>query len=222
MSRRSHVRDALAIGLGVAVFGMAFGVLTIQAGGTVWHAMALSLLTFTGGSQFALAGVIQAGGSVATALTGAILLALRNGVYGLALSSTITGGLGRRMLAAHFVIDESTAMAIAQPDPEQAQSAFWTTGLSLFVFWNVGTVIGALGGNVLGDPAGVGLDVAFPAGFLALMGPALRTRAGAIAAAVGAAIALVALPTTSPGVPVLLAAAGAFVAHVLTRDSGAP
>lgn len=205
---RPYLRPAIALGAAVGVFGMTFGVLSAAAGVGVPQTVAMSLLTFTGASQFAVVGVLAGGGTVTAALGSALLLAARNGAYGLALSPTISGGIGRRLLASQLVIDESTAMAVGQPDPAHAEGAFWATGLSVFAFWNLGTVIGALGGQVIGDPAALGLDVAFPAGFLALLVPLLRGRGGRVAAAAGAVIAAVALPFTPPGVPILLAALG--------------
>lgn len=214
---RPYVRDALAIGVGVGVFGITFGVLAGAAGVTVPQAAALSLLTFTGASQITLVGVLAAGGSPAAALGSSLLLAARNGAYGLALSPRLQGSRWRRLLAAHLVIDESMAMAVGQPDPAHVEKAFWTTGLSVFVFWNAGTLLGALSGQAIGDPEALGLDVAFPAAFVALLAPQLRRPEGRIAAVAGGVVALVALPFTPPGAPVLLAALGAAPAYVLAR-----
>lgn len=221
MSRtsRPYLRPAVALGAAVGVFGMTFGVLSGAAGIGVPETVAMSLFTFTGASQFAVVSVISSGGSVTAALGSALLLAARNGAYGLALAPTLGGGLGRRLVASQLVIDESTAMAVGQPDPEYAEGAFWATGLSVFVFWNLGTVIGALGGQVIGDPAALGLDIAFPAGFLALLVPLLRGRGGRVAAGAGALIAAAALPFTPPGVPILLAAFGILPGLVHARDA---
>lgn len=219
-SSRPYLRPAIALGAAVGVFGMTFGVLSGAAGVGVPQTVAMSLLTFTGASQFAVVGVLAGGGTVTAAVGSALLLAARNGAYGLALSPTISGGLGRRLLASQLVIDESTAMAVGQPDTAHAEGAFWATGLSVFVFWNLGTVIGALGGQVIGDPAALGLDVAFPAGFLALLVPLLRGRGGRTAAVAGAVIAAVALPFVPPGVPILLAALGVVPGLVLAGVRG--
>ena len=216
---RPYLADAVAIGLGVGVYAVTFGVLASAAGLTVWQAAALSLLTFTGASQIALVGVLAAGGSPAAALGSSLLLAARNGVYGLALSKQLRGSRRRRMLAAHLVIDESTAMAVGQEDPEHVEGAFWATGLSVFVLWNAGTILGAVSGQALGDPQALGLDVAFPAAFVALLAPQLRRLEGRVAAAAGALVALVALPFAPPGVPVLLAVIGAAPAYVVAARS---
>jgi 4-azaleucine resistance transporter AzlC len=214
---RGYRRDAAAIGLGVGVFGLTFGVLASAAGVTVLQASALSLLTFTGASQFALVGVLAAGGSPVAALGSALLLAARNGAYGLALSPYVTGSVPRRLAAAHLVIDESTAMGVGQEDPADVEGAFLATGLSIFVCWNGGTVIGALSGQAVGDPGALGLDVAFPAGFLALVAPHLRATEGRVALLSGGALALAALPLTPPGVPILLAVLGAVPAFLVAR-----
>jgi branched-subunit amino acid transport protein len=134
----------------------------------------MSLLVFTGGSQFAAVGVIAAGGAAATAVANALLLAVRNGAYGLSLASLLRGPFPRRAVAAQLVIDETTAMARAQDDEHDARGAFWLTGAAVFVCWNAGTLAGALAGSGLGDPAKYGLDAMFPAAFLALLAPQLR------------------------------------------------
>lgn len=207
----AYRREALVLGATVGVFGVTFGVLASATGLSVAQSSALSLLTFTGASQFAAVGVVAAGGATSTALASALLLAARNGVYGVALAPLLRGS-PRRLAAAQLVIDESTAMATAQEDPESARDAFWVTGLAVFVFWNLGTLIGAVSGQRIGDPAALGLDVAFPAGFLALLSSQLRRRPGRIAALAGGAVAVLAIPVTAPGVPVLLASLGALPA----------
>lgn len=199
------------------MFGITFGVLAAAAGLSVAKAQAMSLLTFTGASQFAAVGVVAAGGGPLTALGSALLLAARNGVYGLALSPTLSGGTVRRLVASQVVIDESTAMATAQRDRATAEDAFWWTGLSVFVFWNLGTFLGAVSGQAVGDPQALGLDVAFPAGFLALLAPRFRDRPGRVSALAGGAIAVLALPFTTTGVPILLASLGALPAWWAAR-----
>ena len=216
-ARTSPQRDALAIGVAVGVFGVTFGVLAVSAGLTALQAQAMSLFVFTGASQFAAVGVIDSGGTPAAALGSALLLAARNGMYGLALSTTVKGGRLRRLLAAQLVIDESAAMASAQPDPAQAERAFFLTGLSVFFFWNLGTLLGAVGGNAIGDPETYGLDAAFPAGFVALMAPHLRKRPGLIAAVVGGLIALVTIPLLPAGAPILVASLGVIPAFLAQR-----
>jgi 4-azaleucine resistance transporter AzlC len=216
-SPTSPQRDALAIGVAVGVFGVTFGVLAVSAGLTALQAQAMSLLVFTGASQFAAVGVIDSGGTPAAALGSALLLAARNGMYGLALSGTVTGGRLRRLLAAQLVIDESAAMASAQSDPARAERAFLLTGLSVFVFWNLGTLLGAAGGNAIGDPETFGLDAAFPAGFVALMAPHLRRRPGLVAALVGGLVALVTVPLLPAGAPILVAAVAVVPAFVVQR-----
>ena len=211
------VRDALAIGAAVGVFGATFGVLAVAAGLTAVQTQAMSLLVFTGASQFAAVGVLDSGGTPAAAVGSALLLAARNGLYGVTLARDVTGGRVRRLLAAQLVIDESTAMATAHP--EDAERAFWVTGLSVFVFWNLGTAVGALGGGAIGDPATLGLDAAFPAGFVALMAPHLRRPDGRTAAVVGGLVALVSVPFVPAGVPVLLAAVGVIPGYLAGRHT---
>ena len=157
--------------------------LAVAAGLSVAQTCAMSLLVFTGASQFALVGVIGAGGGLTAALVPAVLLAGRNSLYGMSLAPVMRGRLLSRALQSQLIIDESTAMARAQPERAAAYRAFLATGLSVFVFWNLGTLAGALVGEGLGDPKALGLDAMFPAAFVALLAPQLR-RPGARTAAI--------------------------------------
>jgi 4-azaleucine resistance transporter AzlC len=216
-TRRSITRDALAIGLATGAYAVSFGVLAVAAGLTPAQACAMSVLVFTGASQFAVIGVLGAGGSPAAALAPALLLAARNAVYGLALVPVLRGRRAARALKAQLVIDESTAMARAQEDPADADRAFLATGLSVFVFWNIGTLAGALAGGGLGDPRDLGLDAMFPAAFLALLAPQLRRPGAPTAAIAGALVALVLMPVVPVGVPVLAAVLGVVPAMVVVH-----
>ena len=214
---RRVVVASLTLSGAVGVFGLSFGVASVSAGASVWQTSALSLFVFTGASQFSAMSVVGAGGSLSAAFGGAVLLAARNLVYGLALSSSaadakysLAGSLPRRLIASHFVIDETTALALAQDSPRLRKIAFWTTGLALFSFWNIGTLIGALLGSAI-DPKQFGLDIAFPAAFIVMLVPHLRTRLGKQAAALGGALCLVSIPFVPIGVPILIAAAAVFV-----------
>ncbi len=205
-------RNSSVLGLAVGVFGVTFGVLASESGLSTAKALTMSVLVFTGASQFAAVSVVGAGGATATAIASALLLALRNGVYGLSLSNRLAARGWRRWAAAQLVIDESTAMAVAEPDDTAANVAFWWTGVAVFVCWNVGTLVGVVAGNAIGEPAKLGLDAAFPAGFLSLILPQLHDATKRTAALLGATIAAVAIPLVRPGLPVLLAAPAALVA----------
>ena len=138
------------------------------------------------------------------------LLAARNGVYGLAMARRLDGPLARRLVAAQLTIDESTAMSAAQTDPVAQRLAFWITGLSLYVFWNVGTLLGALAGTAI-DPKTFGLDAAFPAAYVAMVWPLLRDRRGRLAAGLGAVICVALIPFVPVGIPILCAALAVLV-----------
>lgn len=208
MDRDRTAGRAVGIGLGVGVYGVSFGVLAVGAGISPAQACVMSLLVFTGASQFAFIGVLAAGGGAVAAMGPAVMLALRNAVYGLSLAPVLPGRLRDRALAAHLVIDETTAMARAQDDPARARRAFLLTGASVFLCWNAGTALGALLGGGLGDPKALGLDAMFPAAFLALLAPQLRRPGAPVAAVGGAVVALVLLPYAPAGVPVIAALAG--------------
>jgi branched chain amino acid efflux pump len=199
---------ALGIGVAVGVYGVSFGVLAVASGLSPAQACVMSMLVFTGASQFAFVGVLAGGGGALAAMGPEVMLAVRNAAYGLSLTSILPPRLRDRALAAHLVIDETTAMARAQSDPAAARHAFLATGVSVWVFWNAGTLAGALVGGGIGDPQTLGLDAMFPAAFLALLAPQLR-RPGAPAAAIaGVAIALALVPFAPAGVPVVAALAG--------------
>lgn len=203
--RSSPVVDGVVLGAATGVFGVSFGVLAVNAGLSVVQCCVMSLLVFTGASQFAVVGVVAAGGSAVTGLGSALLLGARNGAYGLTMSRVLSGSPARRAVGAQLVIDESTAMAVVQPDRAAQERVFWWTGGAVFVFWNLGTLLGAVGGSRIGDPAALGLDAAFPAGFVVLLLPHLRKPGATRVAVLGALIALVLVPLASPGVPVLAA-----------------
>ncbi|MFV0309192.1 MAG: AzlC family ABC transporter permease [Desertimonas sp.] len=217
-AERSVLLASVTLGVAVGVFGIAFGVGVISAGGTVVQACAMSVLVFTGASQFSAVSVIAAGGTTGAALGGALVLAARNAVYGLSMSRVLVGSFGTRLAAAQLVIDESTAMAMAQPTLAGRRRAFWTTGVAVFVCWNVGTLLGAVLGTAV-DPQAWGLDAAFPAGFVAMVAPHLRTRRGLLAGLLGAAICLVLVPITPIGVPIL-AASAAIILGLPGRSPG--
>ncbi|WP_350352722.1 AzlC family ABC transporter permease [Microbacterium sp. A8/3-1] len=207
-AEREVWREALGVVLATSAYGISFGALAVASGLDVWQTCVLSLLMFTGGSQFAFVGVFTAGGLAAlpSAVASAALLGVRNVAYGMRMSPIVGGGPVRRAAAAHFTIDESTAVAISQTVPRLRQVGFWVTGIGIFVGWNITTLIGALVGDVLGDPKTWGLDAAAAAAFLALLWPRLEQRQ-AIAVGVAAAVVAAALtPFLMPGLPVLVAA----------------
>lgn len=205
-AHRGIVRDALGIGIASGAYALSFGALSTAAGLTLLQTVALSLLMFTGASQFAMVGVLGAGGSVWAGAATAALLGTRNALYGMRLSSLLDGRRLKRALAAHFVIDETTAMAIARDSAPESRFAFWATGIAVFTLWNLGTLIGALATHALPDPKVLGFDAAPPAAFLALLAPRLRAREP-IAIALGAGvIALVCVPFVPAGVPLLIVA----------------
>ena len=193
------------------LYGISLGALAVVAGLSVWQAVVLSLFMFSGGSQFALVGIVGTGGSAASAIATAGLLGIRNGFYGVQLSPLLAVRSWRRVLAAHLTIDESTAVATAQPTVRLARIGFWLTGAGVFVLWNAFVLGGALAGNALGDPKRYGLDAAASAAFLALLWPRLRTTVARAVAAGAVVVAVVLTPLVPSGVPVLVAAALAVV-----------
>ncbi len=210
---RNAIRAALSVGIAVSAYGISFGALSVAAGLDVWQTCVLSLLMFSGGSQFALIGVLGAGGTGAgpSAIASAALLGVRNSLYAIRVSPIVGPGWAKRILAGWITIDESTAVATAQTTLRAQRIGFWLTGGLIFVGWNLTTLLGALLGDLLGDVSRFGLDAAAAAAFLGLLWPRLK-QLQPIVVAVGAAVVAAALtPWLPPGVPVLVAALVAVV-----------
>ena len=205
LQRDGVVRDALGIGAATGAYGLSFGALAVAAGVSVPQACAMSALMFTGASQFAFVGLV--GGGAAAAAATAVLLGVRNGLYGLRLAELLRVRGPRRALAAQLVIDESTAMAVAREPGRAARLGFWATGAAVFLCWNLSTLLGALAGDALSDPRVLGLDAAAPAAFVALLAPRLDSREPRVVAALAACAALISVSFVPAGVPVLVAAA---------------
>lgn len=213
-------RQALSVGVATGAYGVSFGALSVAAGLSIWQTIALSLLMFTGGSQFAFVGVIGAGGTGLSATATASLLGVRNGLYGLEISRLLGLRGWRRALGAHWTIDESTAVAVGQPDVARSRLGFWWTGASVFVLWNLTTAIGAVLGDAMGDPRRYGLDAAAAAAFCALLWPRLHNHLTRGVALVALALSVGLSAYLPAGVPVLLAALGALVG--LRAPAGTP
>jgi len=215
--RRAIVRDGVAVGIATGAYGISFGAIAVTSGLDVLQTCALSLLVFTGASQFALIGVVGAGGSPLSGAVTALLLGTRNTLYGLRLAPLLGWTGWRRTAAAQLVIDESTAMAVNRESTPEARTGFLSTGLAVFALWNLATLLGALGGRSLGDPRSYGLDAAVGAAFLALLWPRLRDRRNQIVAVLAAAVALGLVPVTAVGVPVLAAGGVAILFGIISH-----
>jgi predicted branched-subunit amino acid permease len=215
--RATVLRQAASIGVATGAYGISFGALAVAGGLSIAQACVLSLVMFTGGSQFAFVGVVGAGGSSGAAIATAALLGARNGFYGLQMARILRPRGWRRLLTAQVTIDETTAVGSAQaalrPDrPELARLGFWATAVAVFTLWNAATLLGAIVGDALGDPRRYGLDAAAAAAFLALLWPRLRSGRARLVAAGAVAVASALVPVLPPGAPVLAAALVAVVA----------
>ncbi|MBG6183481.1 putative branched-subunit amino acid permease [Arthrobacter sp. CAN_A214] len=206
LSESPAVKVGLSIAVATGLYGLSFGALSVSAGLDLWQTMALSLLLFSGGSQFAFIGVIAGGGSGLSALSASALLGIRNGVYGMQLNLLLRPAGWRKLLAAQVTIDESVATATGQTDPAEQRRGFWAAGIGVFVLWNIFTGLGALLGAAIGDPAQWGLDGAAAAAFLGLLWPWIQAKEPAAIAVVCAVVTVLAVPFVPPGVPILIAA----------------
>ena len=200
------VKSGLSIAIAVGIYGVSFGALGVASGLSVAQTCVLSLLMFAGGSQFAFVGVLGGGGTALSALAAATLLGLRNGVYGMQLEALLRPSRAMAPVYAQFTIDESMANATAQSDPAEQRRGFWTAGLGVFVAWNTFTLVGALAGDAMGDPARWGLDGAACAAFLGLLWPRLHGRDPIAIGVICAVATVVFTPLTPPGLPIIIAA----------------
>jgi len=211
---RSQVETmSLGVGIATGLYGISFGALAVAAGLEIWQAQLLSILMFSGGSQFAFIGVVASGGlaSLPAAIASAWLLGIRNGFYALQMKPLL-GVLGwKTPIAAQLNIDETTGVATAQSNLADTRKGFWLTGVSVFVFWNLLTFAGALLGESIGDPSAYGLDAAAAAAFLGLLWPRLRALQPIAVAVAAGVIAVVLSPVLPAGLPILIAALSAVV-----------
>jgi branched chain amino acid efflux pump len=215
--RRAIVRDSLGVGFATGLYGVSFGAVSVASGLSVAQTCVLSLLMFTGASQFALVGVVAGGGSALSAGLTALLLGTRNTLYGLRLAPLLGWSRRSRVAAAHLLIDESTAMSVTRTTTRGARTGFLVTGGTIFVLWNLFTLLGAVGGSAIGDPRTYGLDAAVGGAFLALLWPRLSEPRNRVVALLAVAVALGVVPVGPAGVPVLAAGGVALLLGVLVR-----
>lgn len=205
---RATATQSLSVSFTVGLYGTAFGAAGVAAGFSVWQSCLLSLLTFSGASQFAVVGVLGAGGSAISGIATASLLGIRNALYGLRMAPILQVRGLRRIAAAHITIDESTGVSIGQEERgiESMRHGFWLTGLGVYLFWNIFTLLGALGAQAMGDPSAWGLDAAVPAAFLGLVWPRLLSRFEKALALTAIVVALALTPLLAAGIPIIATA----------------
>ena len=205
-------RDSLSVSITVGAYGVAFGAASVAAGFSVLQSCLFSLLTFTGASQFAAVGVVGSGGAGISAIGAACMLATRNALYGIQLAPLLKVKGLKRLAASHLTIDESTGVALSQVTrgTDAMRAGFWFTGVGVFIFWNIFTLLGALGAKALGDPASWGLDAAVPAAFLGLVWPRLTTMRLRVVAGSSMLFALALTPWLPAGLPIIASVAVAI------------
>jgi branched chain amino acid efflux pump len=214
-------RDVALVCLADALVGVSFGAITVSSGLPVWLPMMLSVAVFAGAAQFMFVGLVASGGNpIAAAVTG-LLVNVRHVPFGFAVGDLLGKGWARRVAGSHLMVDETVAFALVQRDPERRRAVYWACGISLFVCWNLGVMIGAFGGTVVNDTDAFGMDAAFPAVLLALVLPSLRDAATRRSSLVGVVIALATAPFLPAGLPVLLALLG-LAAGLTGRREGEP
>jgi len=204
-------RDSFSLSFAVGAYGTAFGAASVTAHFSVLQTCLLSLLTFSGASQFAVIGVVGAGGSALSAVATASLLGTRNALYGVRMAPILKVRGLKRVVAAQVTIDESTAIATAQSDEADQVTGFWHTGFGVFVFWNIFTLLGALGAKAIGNPSAWGLDAAVPAAFIGLVWPRLVDTKTRLIAGAAIVLSLALVPFTPSGIPIITTAVLAII-----------
>ena len=224
MASREQSVSAVSLGVGFAtgLYGISFGALAVAAGLDIWQAMVLSLLMFSGGSQFAFIGVVATGAGVIPAVISAWLLGVRNGFYAIRMNPILSVSGIIKPVAAQLTIDESNAVSLSQePDKAKERQGFWLTGIAVFVFWNFFTFLGALVGSQLGNPSDFGLDAAAAAAFLGLIWPRLNQSRLLLLAVLSAFVATSLSVVLPAGLPVLLTAVLAILFWIVGMRAGA-
>jgi 4-azaleucine resistance transporter AzlC len=206
---RDGVRAALAVAATVSFFGASFGLVARSAGMGVVAPVVMSATTFAGSAQFAVSSILGAAGGAMSAIAAAVLLNARYAPISISVAGLFRGPRLRRLLESQLIVDESWALAARGGRFDRR--ILLGAGLLLYVSWVTGTAVGALAGDALGDPKDFGLDGAFPALFLALLVPQLRTSRAAVAALCGAVIAFALIPVTPPGTPIVVASAACLI-----------
>ncbi len=196
-------RTAVSVAFTVGLYGAAFGAAGVTAGFSILQTCLLSILLFSGASQFAVVGIMGAGGAAISAIATATLLGFRNALYGLQMAPILKVGGLKRVLAAQITIDESTAVATLQENDEDRKRGFYVTGIGVYIFWNLFTYLGALGASAIGDPSVWGLDAAVPAAFCGLIWPRLKNKTQFLVSAIAIAWALLLTPIAPAGIPII-------------------
>ena len=205
--RRSIRAQAISIGLAISPFGLAFGALCAESGIGVWEALGFSSIVFGGSSQFAAVSVLADDGTVIAAVTAGLLLNLRSLAFGVSMAPSLKGSLLWRAGVSQLMIDESTAIGSSQSTHELRRYGYLWGGLSVFVLWNATTLIGV---SVLSEAESLitdlGIDATIPAAFLGLIWNKLENAKHRVVALIGAITALILIPITPAGIPVIAAA----------------
>ena len=198
----------LAVATGVMV--ISFGVVARSLGWGVVAPIVFSIITFSGTAQFAVASVLG-GGGVVPAIVAAVLLNARFLPMGIAVGPFLEGGPLRRALESQAIVDASWAMASRGGGLFDREFMIGAT-VPQVTLWIGGTVVGVLVGGVVGDVEQLGLDVIFPAFYLALLVEELRGSGRTIAVVlIAVAVALALVPFAPPGIPVIAACAAALL-----------
>jgi 4-azaleucine resistance transporter AzlC len=211
------IRDVALVCAAISVVGLSFGAIAVGSGLPLWMPLLMSIIVFAGASQFAFVAIIAAGGGIFAAVSAGLLANARHILFGFSLGDVLGSSLASRLIGSHLMVDESVAFTLSRTSADERRSAYWLCGGGLFISWNAGVLIGALGGTLISDTDAFGLDAAFPAVLLALILPSLTERATRRAAVGGAVIAVAVSPLLPAGVPILLALSALVLTVPLRR-----
>ena len=217
MSHSSHLRlpadtykAIILVCFAVGIVGLSYGSLAMAYGFPQWLPLILSLVVLAGTSEFMFIAIIASGGSPIAAALAGLLVNARHFPFGIAVRELVGSGL-KAVVGSHIMNDESVVFGLSQNTPEKRRVAYWLCGIGVAIFWPIGTLVGTTIGRYLPSPETIGLDAVFPALLLALVVPALKNRLTLSRASAGAALSLIAVPLTPPGVPILLSLFGTLV-----------
>jgi predicted branched-subunit amino acid permease len=216
------LNEWLAVGsvaFAVLVVGVSYGALATAAGFPPWLVVALSATVLAASSELLFVGVILSGAAPWIAAMGALLVNLRNGVYGIA-AGTFLGHGWRRLAAAHLVNDETVAYAAPRSGAGAQRRAFWTLGMAILLAWPSGATIGVVVGHSLADPSMLGLDAVFPAILIAMLTGSLPDRLALVTITFGAVIAVATTPSVPAGLAPITALAALILPLMLDRRRG--
>ena len=224
-ARRDLVLASLGFAVSGAGFGIVYGLAAREAGFSVIEATAMSVFVLAGAAQFAAVGLIADGAGWPAIVFLTALLNVRHLLYSAALAPWL-GGRSRleRAAMAHVLTDETFALSLAhfQRLGRVDVAGFWLAAGFDSLSWPIFTAVGVIGGQLIPDPAQLGLDVVFPAAMAGLAVKLATDRPAIVAAIAGAVLAVIGGIALGPAVSIVVGGFLAPIAGLLIEREGDP